>query len=122
MKTETLWPVEWFEVIAVSEDFLDVIKDFPEASTASSITIDEKTIEGAKTVLLADSIEQIEQNMPSIVANLADREHTHLRIIQRSTNCSLCWADKQKGKELTPCTHNWGTVNRAFNIDITEYL
>ena len=64
--------VERYEVVCVSDEFLEIIKNCPEASTAASVQIKGRRIEGAKTVLIASSMEEIQTNLPAIVAELAD--------------------------------------------------
>ena len=124
INTKFRLPIIWYEIVAVSNEFMELLRDIPEASTASSVRIGEKLIEGPKQILVADSIEEIETNLPRIISQLADPEHTHVRIIEKQTHCPECVENRRKNpeKRIAPCSHNSQTLNRARDIDVKQYL
>lgn len=123
-KCVAIFQVVWYEVVAVSKEFLKILEDMPEASTASWVCVGNRTIEGPKRVLLANSMKQIEQQLPAIIAKLTDKKDTHLRVIKKSTNCYECMEEREREpkKEIFSCTHGRPTVNEAFDIDIKKFL
>jgi len=116
--------VLWYEVVVISDEFLEILKDIPEAATSKQVTIGGKVIEGSKEVYLAMSLEEAGNNLSAIIANLAGGpEGKNIRIIERSTNCSTCAEEKKKNPEKAiRCTHGRMTVSRAWNVNIQKFL
>lgn len=121
MAEETKEVVDWtahrFDVVAVSEEFLGLLKDFPEFSTAKRVEVGGKRIEGPKKIMVAGSMEEVEKNLPAIVSTLADPTHQHIRIVHRSGICRRC----VEGSKL--CEHlgvSIPSLNRAFDLDISK--
>lgn len=115
--------VVWYEVMAISEEFMKILEDIPEASMSERVTIGDKVIEGPKEVYLASSLEEVKNNLPGIIANLTGSDGQHIRIIERSVSCSVCAEEKKKNPEKSiRCTHGLMTVNQAWNVNIQKFL
>ena len=112
-----------FEVIAVSHEFLEIIQELPELSTASEIQIGEKKIKGPEIILVASSMEEIYKKLPDIVNDIATIKNHHLRVIHRQGTCHRC-KPKQNGKSVTECPHlkEIATINRSFGLDVQKYF
>lgn len=109
--------VHRFDVIAVSDEFLKLIKDLPELSTAAFVGIGGKRIEGPKQILVASSMEEVERNLPAIVAQLTDPLHQHIRVIHRSGSCRPC---AESGKICEHLGRTIVTLNQRFNLDVSN--
>ncbi len=115
--------VESWQVIAVSDEFLKVLEDIPEAVTQKGIYYGGKHIEGARCVLKAHSMQEIEQNLPAIVEQLTDAEHTHLKIVHRSGHCPICKLKDGEDPNVpsTDCPHiskgECYVVCRSWTVD-----
>lgn len=99
--------VESWQVVTVSDEFLKICEDIPEASTCRYVEVAGKRIEGARCILTANSMQEIERNLPAIVAELADAEHTHLKIVQKSGDCFDCGLKDGEDPNIpkTDCPH-----------------
>ena len=109
--------VNRFDVVVVSEEFLALIRELPELSTAPYVEVSGKRIEGPKEVLVATTMEEVERSLPSILRQLSDRQHQHVRVIHRSGLCCECAESKKF------CTHLGRTIpsiNRVFDLDISK--
>lgn len=120
-----------FEVVAISDEFRELLRDLPEAIRAKEVRIGNKVIQGARTVLVASSLEQIRDQLPEIVAKLVDPEHQHLMVNQRSGECYCserfpkCPAKKLPANCPTcECEQmdSLVTLNKSFELDISKLL
>jgi hypothetical protein len=122
MGCKTLYQVSWFEVMAFSDEFKTILQDMPEASTAKSVQFGDKTIEGPKEVFLAETMEEVKNELPNIVASL-NADCQNIRIIQRLTNCQFCAKNKlKKPGKVIRCSHGKPLVNRAYDVDLQKLL
>ncbi len=115
--------VESFQVMAVSDEFLKILEDVPEAASCSSVEVAGKYIAGPKCIMVASSMQQIEQNLPAMVAQLADAEHTHLHIVHKSGDCWRCELKDGENPNVpkTDCPHilkgEVAAICRSWTID-----
>lgn len=111
--------VQRFDVYAVSGEFLEVLRDMPEASSASWVKIGNKKIEGATQILTGVTPQEIEQQLPKLAAQFVESGKPHFRMIERISVCSSC-----SGKN-PDCTHPIGglvSFHRALDIDLKKLL
>jgi len=121
--------VRRYEVIAISDEFLKVLDSMPEASTASRVKFGDKWIDGPKVILIVSSKKEVIDNLPDIVAKLADPEHHHLRIIKKTGECYFCVREglsKNPEIPIADCPHidkmGVAILNESWTIDVKEYL
>ncbi|TSC93833.1 MAG: hypothetical protein CEN87_733 [Parcubacteria group bacterium Licking1014_1] len=91
------WRVHRFDVVAVSEE-----------------------IEEPKQVLMAGSVEEVEKNLPGIIAQLVDPRHQHILIILRRGICRSC---AESNKKL--CEHlgkNIPSLNFTIDLDLSKMV
>ena len=115
--------VVWYEVVVISADFMKILKDWPEAYFCKSVSIGGKIIKKPKEIFLAGSMEEVKNNLPAVIAGLVGSfDEKNIRVIERSTNCSACAAEKKKNpKKLIHCTHEPSTINRVWSMNIQSF-
>jgi hypothetical protein len=112
----------WFEVVAVSDEFLKIVQNFPEASSAEYVQFCGKTIDGPKEVFLAATMDEVKDGLPKIIADL-DPAFANVRIICRSVVCPACASEKQKNPDkVIRCEHGCPRVNSAWDVNIQKFL
>ena len=97
--------VESWQVMAMSDEFYRLCQDMPECATASSVSMGGRKIEGAKCILKASSMEEIKQNLPALIKQLTDAEHTHLHVVHKSGWCYTCKEGKDVNVASNDCPH-----------------
>jgi len=99
--------VEVWQAVAVSDEFLKVLEDIPEVATQKGVYLGGKYIEGARCVMTARSMQEIEQNLPVIVEKLTDAKHTHLKIVHKLGHCFDCELKDGEDPNIpsTDCPH-----------------
>jgi hypothetical protein len=118
-------PIVWYEVVTVSNEFLELLEDIPEAITHSGVYIGDKYIEGPKTIFIAESMEEIEENLPTVISELVDPKNMNVQIVKGTTNCTGCIKEKNKNpaKPIVPCSHgDIPIIYSRYEVDINKYL
>ena len=115
--------IERFELIIISNKFLEIIREVPEASTAKEVVIGTRKIKGPEVIFVASSMEEIIVNLPDIISSTATTENHHLRVIHRQGSCHRCEARKD-GKPVIECPHlkEIVTLNKLSDLDVQKYL
>ncbi|MDD5040111.1 MAG: hypothetical protein PHY34_03090 [Patescibacteria group bacterium] len=114
--------VEQYEVVLVSDEFLEVLEDFPEACLAKSVTIGDRKIEGPmerfyapdQTAAIAVATEQVKQ--------LPDPKKYTVIITQRKGECWQCPGKENDVVHNCPHLDRIGTVNQPSRIKAADLL
>lgn len=116
-------PVVWFEVFAVSGEFMELARDIPELMRASSIEHGGRRVEGPRNVFVANSLEKLEERLPNIARQIVASGATNVVVVRKATRCSQCSRDRAEHPErpAARCPHGRATLNRAFAVDISKY-
>lgn len=112
--------IESWEVLAVSQEFLDAIQATPEALFGDSITTEGRTIQGSQKILVAPSSEMAGVQLLEILNQVLSPDRPILLLVRRRRICNLC-PNEDESQEPTACPHGTtgrttATVNTVFKI------
>lgn len=119
--------VEVWQVLAVSIEFLKIVKALPEALFAESVrTAEGKVIAGSKLILTASSQEEVGVSLPGLVNWAVTEERPKLLLVRRLGKCSYCKpaSTDDPNVPISDCPHikehRILTTNKVWSINVDQ--